>query len=171
MSSAVYLISGPMAAGKTTVAGALARRFERGVHLQGDVFRRSIVNGRAEVTPDLLPEAMAQLRLRYELAAQAANRYAQAGFTVAYEDVIAGECLSEVLAMIHSRPCHVIVLVPAIEELARRAQGRARSGYDDWTVERLYEAFSSDTPRIGHWLDTTKLDVEQTVDEILALTR
>jgi len=55
---AVYLITGPMAAGKSTVARLLASRFPRGVHLEGDLFRRSIVTGREEVTPALRPEAM-----------------------------------------------------------------------------------------------------------------
>jgi shikimate kinase len=32
-SSAIYLITGPMAAGKSTVARLLAERFERGVYL------------------------------------------------------------------------------------------------------------------------------------------
>ncbi|WP_249019480.1 zeta toxin family protein [Conexibacter sp. S30A1] len=41
----IYLITGPMAAGKSTVARLLAARFERGVHLEGDVFRRSIGAG------------------------------------------------------------------------------------------------------------------------------
>jgi uridine kinase len=66
---AVYLITGPMAAGKTTVARLLTARFERGVHLEGDFFRRSIVTGRAEMTSDPSPEALEQLRLRYRLGA------------------------------------------------------------------------------------------------------
>ena len=69
----VYLITGPMAAGKSTVARLLASRFERGVHVEGDVFRRSIVNGREEMTPDLVPEAVEQLRLRYRLGAAVAE--------------------------------------------------------------------------------------------------
>jgi cytidylate kinase len=85
----VYLITGPMAAGKATVAGLLASRFERGVHLEGDVFRRSIVSGRKEITPELSPEAISRLRLRYRLAAAAADSYCEAGFTVALDDVVA----------------------------------------------------------------------------------
>ena len=66
---AVYLITGPMAAGKSTVARLLASRFTRGVCLEGDLFRRSIVSGREDITPDASPEALEQLRLRYSLAA------------------------------------------------------------------------------------------------------
>jgi hypothetical protein len=63
----VYLITDPMAAGKSTVARLLATRFKRGVHLEGDIFRRSIVSGREELTPTPSPEAAEQLRLRYRL--------------------------------------------------------------------------------------------------------
>ena len=55
--AAIFLISGPMAAGKSTVARALASRFERGVYLEGDMFRRSMASGREEMTPDPSPEA------------------------------------------------------------------------------------------------------------------
>ncbi|MEU7996347.1 AAA family ATPase [Micromonospora sp. NPDC049060] len=61
----VVLISGIMAAGKSTVADALARRLPRSVHLRGDVFRRMVVSGREEMTAQPSPEAWRQLRLRY----------------------------------------------------------------------------------------------------------
>src|SRR5436305_1512866 len=117
-----------MAAGKTTVARLLASRFPRGVHLEGDVFRRSIVSGREEVTPDLRPEAMEQLRLRYSLAAAAADTYAEAGFTVALEDVVAGPLLSDYRTTIRTRPCHVVVLLPSAAALAGRGEGCEAKG-------------------------------------------
>ena len=167
---AVYLISGPMAAGKSTVARLLAARFPRGVHLEGDVFRRSIVSGRVEPVPGAPPEALAQLRLRYRLAAAAADTYFEAGFAVAVEDVAAGPLLGEYRTLIRSRPCHVVVLLPSPAALAARDAGRAHAGYGDWTVERLHDAFARETPRVGIWLDTTDLGPEETVDEILART-
>ena len=79
-----------MAAGKSTVARLLASRFDRSVHLEGDVFRRFVVSGREEMTPDATPEALEQLRLRYRLAAAAADVYFEAGFvtsTISLDEV------------------------------------------------------------------------------------
>jgi GrpB-like predicted nucleotidyltransferase (UPF0157 family)/predicted kinase len=166
----VYLITGPMAAGKSTVARLLASRFPRGVHLEGDLFRRSIVTGRQEVGPELRPEAMEQLRLRYRLAAAAADTYAEAGFTVALDDVVAGPLLADYRAMIRWRPCHVVVLLPSLEAVAEREAGRREKGYGAWTIDELYEGFVSDTPPIGTWLDTTAMTPDETVDEIVART-
>jgi GrpB-like predicted nucleotidyltransferase (UPF0157 family) len=168
--SAVYLITGPMAAGKTTVARLLAARFPRGVHLEGDLFRRSIVTGREEVTPDLRPGSMEQLRLRYRLAAAAADTYAGAGFTVALEDVVAGPLLGEYRTLIRHRPCHVVVLLPSVEAVAAREAGREAKGYGAWTVADLHAGFAASTPRVGIWLDTTAMTPDETVDEILART-
>ncbi len=42
MKRAIYLITGVMASGKSTVAQLLASRLEKGVHLRGDLFRRMI---------------------------------------------------------------------------------------------------------------------------------
>ena len=44
----VIVVTGIQAAGKSTIAQALAERLERSVHLRGDVFRRMIVSGRAD---------------------------------------------------------------------------------------------------------------------------
>jgi cytidylate kinase len=91
----VILVSGPQAAGKTPVAHMLASRYERGVHLEGDLFRRAIVSGREETTPEASPEALAQLGLRYGIAGAGSEAYAAAGFTVAWDGVVAGPLLGE----------------------------------------------------------------------------
>ena len=79
---AIIVITGIMAAGKSTIAQALAERLPKSAHVRGDVFRRMVVSGRAEMTTDAGDEALRQLNLRYDLAMLVAENYCAAGFTV-----------------------------------------------------------------------------------------
>ncbi len=171
----VFLLTGIQAAGKSTVAQALAERFERSVHLRGDVFRRMVVNGRADMGSAVPPpEALRQLRLRYALAASAADAYAGAGFTVVLQDVILGPYLTDMVAAIRTRPCNVVVLAPRPDVVRKRdearqaARGKVAYKPGDEGVSELDAYLREQTPRIGLWLDTSELSVEQTVEEILA---
>src|ERR1044072_2026198 len=105
---AVVLITGIQAAGKSTVAQLLAERLPRSVHLRGDLFRRMVVNGRADMTPDPSAEAIRQLRLGYRLTATACDEYFREGFTVVAQDVILGDHLPEMVRLIRQRPLLVV---------------------------------------------------------------
>ncbi len=167
LDSAVVLITGIMASGKSTVAQLLAERLPRSVHVRGDLFRRMIVSGREDLRPEASAEATAQLRLRYRASAATADLYAQDGWTVIVQDVILGEHLDGYLAAVRTRPLYLVVLAPAPEAVALREAGRAKSGYGAWTVDLLDQALRHGTSRRGLWLDTTDQTAGQTVDAIL----
>ncbi|MEV6274850.1 AAA family ATPase [Nocardia sp. NPDC051832] len=171
MASAVYLITGIQAAGKSTVAQALAERLPRSAHVRGDAFRRFVVGGRVEMSPDPAPEALDQLRLRHQLAAHTADGYAAAGFTAIVQDNIFGAMLPWTIEQIRTRPLYVVVLTPQPAAVAAREAARVKTAYGAFTVEDLDTGLRDSTPRLGLWLDTTDLTVEQTVDEILARAR
>jgi chloramphenicol 3-O-phosphotransferase len=167
----VIVITGIQAAGKSSVAQAVAERLDRSVHLRGDVFRRMIVNGRARMGPSDPPgEAVRQLRLRYRLAAQAANGYAEAGFTVVLQDIILGADLTELVATIRTRPLYVVVLAPRPPIVARREAGRDKTAYQpgDEGPAELDAHLRRGTPPIGLWLDTSDQTLDQTVEQLLA---
>ena len=164
----VLLITGIMASGKSTVAQAIAERLSRSVHVRGDVFRRMVVSGRVEMTPDAPEEALRQLELRYRLAAQVSRAYFEAGFTVVYQDNIFGAYLTEVVHQFRDLPLYLVVLCPAPEVVARREAERGKRGYGEWTPAQLDADFRATTPRLGLWLDTSDLTVSQTVDAILS---
>jgi predicted kinase len=168
LSAGVILITGAMAAGKSTVAQGLAERLPRAAHVRGDVFRRMIVSGRQDLTPEEAAEATAQLWLRYRLAAMVADGYARAGFMAVLQDVVLGPDLPRLADLVTARPRYVVVLAPRPDVLARREQARDKRGYGDWTVESLDRSLREETPRIGLWLDTSDQTPQQTVDEILA---
>ncbi|MER7671897.1 AAA family ATPase [Kitasatospora sp. NPDC096128] len=169
LESAVVLITGVMASGKSTVAQLLAERLPRSVHLRGDGFRRMIVSGREDYAPRPTAEATAQLRLRYRASAAVADLYAQEGWTVVVQDVVLGEHLDAYLDAVTARPRYLVVLAPAPEAVARREAGRRKRGYGGgWTVGLLDEALRQGTARRGLWLDSSDEAPEQTVDRILA---
>jgi cytidylate kinase len=166
----VVLITGISAAGKSTIGDLLARRFERSVHVRGDVFRRMVVAGREEMAAPASDEARRQLRLRYRLGATVADAYHDAGFSVVVQDVVLGPVLAEYVESIRSRPLVVVVLAPRPDVILRREAERAKDAYrlGSHSVADLDAALRSETPRIGMWIDTSNQTPDQTVDAIVA---
>ncbi len=162
----IFLLTGAMAAGKTTVAQRLAQRLDPSVHLRGDLYRRMIVRGRVDMSAEPSAEAMRQLRLRYHAAAQTAKQYSAAGFNVVYQDVIIGDVLPEVVALYEDYPLHVFVLCPDPEVIAQRERDRGKTGYGAVSIQQLQQALA-DTPRIGHWIDSSEHKVEDTIAAVL----
>jgi adenylate kinase family enzyme len=120
----LVIITGAMAAGKSRVSESLARRSERSVHLRGDVFRKTIVNGAAVMGPELSPEASQQLALHLRLACKVVEQYIETEFSVVYQDILLGQSLQEVADRRRHLSPAIIVLVPRPEILARRDQAR-----------------------------------------------
>lgn len=162
-----FVITGVMAAGKSTVAERLAQRFSRSVHVHGDAFRTMIVNGRDPIEPPLDDEALGQLDLRQRIASNVANEYWHDEFTVVLQDIYAGPALSNVIGRLEISPLYVIVLNPRPDVVAQRARDRTKSGYGAWEVEQFCVDFVNETSHVGLWLDTSEQSPEETVDEIL----
>jgi chloramphenicol 3-O-phosphotransferase len=165
----LILITGIMAAGKSTVAQLLAERLApRSVHLRGDVFRRMIVNGQARMGREHSPEALAQLRLRYEIATLTAARYLAADFDVVHQDIVIGPALADVVRAYAGLPLHVVVLCPSAAAVEAREAGRSKVGYREIRVADLDRALREKTPRIGLWIDSSAQSAAETADHILA---
>lgn len=165
LGASVIVITGAMAAGKSTVADALARRLPLAAHVRGDTFRRAMVSGQAPMDPPLSAAARAQLDLRHELAAQAADTYAARGVTAVVQDILLGDDLARFLGRLRTRPRYAVVLVPDAATLAARDAARHKQGYGAWTPDEL--AAEAEATAGGLHLDTGGRDVDATVDEIL----
>jgi len=164
----ILLITGVMAAGKSSVAHAAAERLAKSVHLRGDMFRRMIVRGRIDMGDQDEVGARAQLNLRYRAAVGVAKTYHAAGFDVVYQDVMIGPALNEVVAQLRGHPLHVVVLCPSREVFEERERKRDKTGYGHYSVADLDRVFRERTPTIGLWVDSSDQTVDQTADAILA---
>jgi cytidylate kinase len=164
----VIVITGAMASGKSTVADLLAIRLPKSVHIHGDMFRRMVVSGRAEMTPNPSPDAMAQLNLRYDLAAMVADRCAEDGFDAIVQDVILGKDLADFVKRIASPERYLVVLSPSLSAWEWREEQRLKAGYVHLSADALDEVLRRESAHIGYWLDSSTQTPDETVDDILA---
>lgn len=168
----VWLIAGAQAAGKSTTADLLARRFERGVHVRGGQFYRWAVRGWVHPFGGDEPEARRLLDLRYRLSATVADEYCAAGFTTVVQDTIYGDDVPAWLDAVRARPRHLVVLHPSIAAITERDRIRTETtgkvAYrDGFTIPDNIEAVEL-IPRIGLWLDTSTMAPDEVVDAIVA---
>ena len=163
---AIFLINGTQGAGKSTVARALAGRFERGVCIDADDLLRLVVSGAALLEPPLSSEAEHQLRLRARVASQLADTFFEAGFTVAIAEIVVGR-LDHFRAGIKSRPLLLVNLVPSLDTVKRRNEERLNKNvFEPWSPI-LDRAIRETMSGIGLWLDNSNQTPEETVDGIL----
>lgn len=107
------MVTGLQAAGKTTVGRLLAEAFVGpAAWFDGDHLYRMVVRGGVDMTPDPDPEAVRQVRLRYEGAARLAQLYADNGFDFVYSDIVMGSDAERWLGSITGADVHLVVLAP-----------------------------------------------------------
>lgn len=164
----VIVITGAMATGKSTVADLLAIRLPKSVHIHGDMFRRMVVSGRADMTPNPSGDAIAQLNLRYDLAAMAADRCAEDGFDAIVQDLILGKDLADFVKRIASPERYLVVLSPSVSALEWREEMRRKAAHLRLSAGALDEVLRRETAQIGYWLDCSAQTTEETVEDILA---
>ena len=171
--SAVWLVTGAQASGKSTVADLLARRFPLGVHVRGGEFYRWAVRGWVHVGDPDEAAVRRLLDLRYMLSSTVADQYAAAGFTTVAQDNIYGVDVEQWLSRIQTAPKHLVVLRPMVEVIAQRDASRqqtigkiaSRGGF----TPALNDEHVATTRRdLGLWIDSSSQTPDETVDEILS---
>jgi predicted kinase len=168
----ILILTGPPAAGKSTVAQTLAARYDRVAHIPVDQIRHLVTpTGYARPGRD---SYLPQRRLAIRNASCMATNFYRERFGVIIDDVLDEEEFLELYLQNlreASAPVHLIKLIPTLN--ACEARHRTRSSEHapvDW-LKNDYEAFMLNVRTLpGVSIDTTSLTAEQTADRLQELT-
>ncbi|GHF96220.1 AAA family ATPase [Streptomyces zaomyceticus] len=163
------LLAGIPGSGKSTVAAALAARFDRSAHIEVDRLQELIVRGCHWPTPDGDPEADRQILLRARNACLLADSLAAAGFLPVLDDVVVRRShLDFYRAHAKAVPLHAVILAPGPEKAWERNNARHKRLTTNWAF--LDEAMRSELSGEAVWIDNADQTVEETVEAVLTAT-
>ncbi|MDE0318717.1 MAG: AAA family ATPase [Acidimicrobiaceae bacterium] len=167
----IILLTGVPGAGKTSVAGALAAMFPRSAHVEADVLRTCIREGRVNPGGSPSDEADRQLELVTRMVAEVANRLFAEGFTVIVDDVVVTRGrLDGYLAALRGAPLHYVLLAPSREVVLERDRRRVDKSVAEQYLW-LYDRMEQECVGIGLDLDTSPWDENETAAAIAGAIR
>lgn len=161
----ILIITGPPAAGKSTVGPIIAGQLERCAVIDVDLVRAMIVQ--PHVSPWLSEEGLSQLRLGAENASALARNFVNAGFDVVILDVLTDETAQTYRQKLRNVEHMIVLLIPSVEESLRRNQERGQFLTDD-EVRILYD-WEAMLLEIDVRIDNTYMPVEKLAKQLSLL--
>jgi chloramphenicol 3-O-phosphotransferase len=152
----VLLLTGAPGAGKTSVARALASRYERAAHVEADEFFRFVASGWVDPAR---PGSQDQNETVMRSVALAAASYADGGYMTIVDGIIQPrwflEPLRDQLVAAGHRTAYAILYAPLATCLERAGARSARPLTDTAVVEQLWHAFAKPAGLERHVVDAS----------------
>lgn len=172
----IFILTGPPAAGKSTLSAALLRRFPFGLHIPVDTLREWVVSGISHPL-GWNDETTRQFSLAEHGACDLALRYSGAGFAVAIDHCQGPPTLDKMIAeRLQDRSVFKIAVVCALETNLERNRTRQNKDFDtsvlENTIHSLNPLYRGEPIHEQGWLvfDNDANGIEPAVDRLLQLT-
>lgn len=136
----LLVVSGPPGAGKSTIAAAVADRYDTSILIEGDVFYGFLRQG--AIAP-WLPEADAQNLVVTAAIGAATGRFAAGPATVVYDGVVGPWFLPTFLGHAGLVSCSYAVVLPPVEQCLAQVRTRVGHGFTDEAAARhMHDQFA-----------------------------
>jgi len=154
----LIILTGPPGAGKSTVGDKLAYMFSRSVNFSLDDLRSFVKAGNVPPWEDTEEEA--QSVLATSIAIDMVKRYEAKDFVVILDDVIDDEQVGMYTQQFSD--VHAFLLLPRLEVIQRRDQGRTSEKQMGERVEVLYNELVNKEYKIIQIIDSSDQAPEET---------
>jgi hypothetical protein len=160
----IWILSGPPAAGKSTIGPLLAHRLDHCAVIDADLLRAMVVQ--PHIPPWQGEEGLAQLRLGAANACILADNFNKAFFHVVILDVVTEETAPIYRRLLEQLDHQIVLLLPRLETVLSRNRARGQP-LTDAEVELLY-GWAQALTDVDQRIDSTDLAEEAVAELILA---
>ena len=167
----VLILTGPPAAGKSSVAEALAERYDRVAHVEVDTLRHFVTP--TGYVPPGRPGFERQQSLAIRNACALTRNFVEERFAVIIDDVVVTRVeLSLYLDALKpaGAPVHVVRLLPRLEVCLERNAGRREGRMNPERIETVYREMVAVNDLPGVTVDNSEMTAHQSADRLQALT-
>jgi chloramphenicol 3-O-phosphotransferase len=161
----VLVVSGPPAAGKTTVATFLSERRSPSVHLHADDFWGFVKVGYLD---PWLPTAHEQNVVVIDAACTSAGVFARGGYQVILDACLGPWFIPDLIALLSDVTIDYLVLMPSLETVLRQLAMRTDHGFTSEDAARhMYREFASSLSGLErHVIDPTGSTPKDAADAV-----
>jgi predicted kinase len=164
VSARIVLVSGPVGAGKTTVAKLLVERWSAPVaHLEGDRFWPFFARPAPAASPAEARRRDGKILVQALLASAA--RFARGGYDVVADFTIGPWALDHVVAAVRDIALDFVALCPGLAACTARIASRDRTGYEPYA--ELHAAFDDLGRYEAHAIRDDRADPDALASRIL----
>lgn len=162
----IYLISGVPGCGKSSVSQKLAKHFGRSYLIEADIIRNFVISGYSSPA-NWNDETKSQFELSATNVCALANNAQKLNFEVIIDDAVSKDQQQIYFQLLPK--AIKIFLYADLEEILQRNRNRDKH-VDESLIRDVYQAliYRKDSDQ-WHSIDTTRIDIDATIEKILKL--